>query len=171
MQRPAANPPELPAITPREDWLIRVSISEQTATVLQEGRVVGTYPISSSKFGLGFTPGSFCTPTGRFVIAEKIGDGLPLGAVLRAREFTGEIFPLGQPGATSEEDLILTRIFRLHGLDEPNQNTWERFIYFHGTNQENLLGQPASHGCIRFKNTDMIQLFDLVPCGTVVEIA
>ncbi len=170
MQRQEPSESSPAPVTPRPDWLLRVSVAGQRVELWHAGTRVAEYPVSTSKFGLGFVPGSFRTPTGRFIVAEKIGANLPAGAILRGRRFTGEIFPVGEPGAKSEEDLVLTRILRLHGLDEPNRNTWERYIYFHGTNQEEQIGQPASHGCIRLRNADMVELFERVPCGAMVEI-
>ncbi len=150
---------------------ITVSIASQTATIHRDGKILVSFPVSTSKFGIGFEPGSFKTPTGRFEIAEKIGDDLPPGSILRGRVPTGEIHtPENSDTSPSGEDLILTRILRLRGLDPSNENTWDRYIYFHGTNQESLLGHPASHGCIRLGNSDMIELFNLVPVGTPVEI-
>src|SRR5690606_8466488 len=101
------------------------------------------------------------TPTGRFVVRGKIGEGAPSGTCFKNRE------PVGcwHPGEACEDDMILTRIIRLDGLDPENANTYDRFIYIHGTNREDLIGSPASHGCIRLRNADMIELFDLVPDG------
>jgi lipoprotein-anchoring transpeptidase ErfK/SrfK len=133
---------------------------------MMEGEVVtATWPVSTSRFGLGFKEGSFRTPTGRFRIAEKIGDGAPEGMIFRSRIATGKVADQG-----GEEDLVLTRILWLEGLDPQNVNTRQRYIYIHGTNQEHLIGTPASHGCIRLRNNDMIDLFDRVNEGTHVEI-
>jgi L,D-transpeptidase YbiS len=152
---------------PRKEpkWKIVVSVPSQEALVYCEGRLLARFAISTSRYGLGTLEGSFCTPLGRFRIAEKIGDGAPAWAVFRGRIPTGEI---ALPGG--EEDLVLTRIFWLEGLDAENANTKERYIYFHGTNQESDIGRPASHGCVRLKNDDMIELFNLVPVGAEVEI-
>jgi lipoprotein-anchoring transpeptidase ErfK/SrfK len=133
---------------------------------MMEGKVVtATWPVSTSRFGLGFEEGSFRTPTGCFRIAEKIGDGAPAGMIFRSRIATGKVADQG-----GEEDLVLTRILWLEGLDPHNANTRQRYIYIHGTNQEHLIGTPASHGCIRLRNNDMIDLFDRVNEGTHVEI-
>jgi L,D-transpeptidase YbiS len=140
-------------------------VGDQVAVVEGDGEVLARFPVSTSKFGLGSEEGSYRTPLGRFVVAEKIGEGLAPWSILRGRVPTGE---LALPGG--EEDLILTRILRLQGLEEGNANTWERYIYFHGTNQEDLLGRPASHGCIRLGNAEMVRLFELVPVGAEVEI-
>lgn len=145
---------------------IFISIPSQTLHLFTPGAAPLTFPISSSRFGLGFEPGSFRTPTGRFRIAEKIGHDHPPGAVFRARKPTGEIASQG-----GDEDKILTRILWLDGLDPDNANTRDRYIYIHGTNQEHLIGTPASHGCIRMRNDDIIALFDLVDVGDPVEIS
>lgn len=128
-------------------------------------RIAARFPVSTSRFGLGFEEGSFRTPTGRFVVREKIGAGVPPWTVFRARRDTGE---KAAPGG--EEDLVLTRILTLDGLDPENANTLERYVYIHGTNQEDLIGSPASHGCVRLRNDDMIALHDMVAPGTPVLI-
>lgn len=131
-------------------------------------KLVESFPISSSAFGLGTEPGSLRTPLGRFGIAEKFGENEPLGAVFKARVPTGEIAPLETPAA--DDDLITTRILWLTGLDDHNANTRERYIYIHGTNHEERIGEPASHGCIRMKNADIARLYDIVAPGTEVVI-
>lgn len=143
-----------------------VTVSRQQVDLLQEdGTLFKSYPVSTSRFGLGVEKGSFRTPTGRFQISEKIGAGAPAWMIFKSRTPTGQFAQSG-----GDEDLILSRILWLDGLDPENANTHERYIYFHGTNQEELLGTPASHGCIRLKNLDIIELFDLVAVGTPVEI-
>jgi Uncharacterized protein conserved in bacteria len=156
---------EPPAGQPGNSFSIRVHVRDQRMDLLDRGRVVTSYPVSTSRFGLGFEPGSYRTPTGRFAICEKIGEGEPLWAVFKSRIPTGEI---AQPGG--EEDGILTRILRLEGLDPENANTRDRYIYIHGTNQESLIGTPASHGCVRMRNADIADLFPRVACGCLVEI-
>ena len=105
------------------------------------------------------------TPIGRFRIAEKIGDGMPLGTVFKNRR---RVKATKQP--MRDEDLIMTRILWLDGLDPGNANTHERFIYIHGTNDEESLGKPASHGCIRMRSTDLLELYELVDVDTPVAI-
>jgi len=144
---------------------LRIDASRQILEVLRNGKVSKSYPVSTSKFGLGFEPGSNKTPLGRFVVSEKIGAGAAAGTVFKSRLSTGEIASQGGP-----EDLVLTRILWLAGLDETNANTKERYIYIHGTNQEALLGTPASHGCVRMSNADVAEFFDQIPEGTLVEI-
>lgn len=149
----------------QEDTRVRIDVPRQVLELYQAGTLAGSYAISTSKFGLGAEPGSFKTPTGRFAIAEKIGAEAPLGAIFRSRQPTGEI-----AGPGGEDDLILTRILWLEGCEADNANTRERYIYIHGTNQETLIGTPASHGCIRMRNADIAEFFPRVPPGTPVEI-
>lgn len=105
-------------------------------------------------------------PTGNFLVAEKIGADAPLWTEFQSRQPTGRI---AEPGG--EQDGILSRILWLDGIDEENANTKSRYIYFHGTNREDLIGTPASHGCVRLRNADIAELFDLIPIGTRVRIA
>lgn len=151
---------------PTPNSCLRVDIARQTLHFLLNGVPVKSWPVSTSKFGLGAEPGSMKTPLGKFRICEKIGGDAPAWSVFKSRLPTGEI---AAPGGG--EDGVLSRILWLEGLEETNRNTKDRYIYIHGTNQEHLVGEPASHGCIRLKNEDVIELFGLVPAGTEVEIA
>ena len=146
---------------------VRVGIAEQVAVVESVGVEIRRYPVSTSRLGTGFEPGSHKTPTGNFVIREKIGADAPVGTVFKGRVPTGEIVT---DFKSETGDLVLTRILRIDGLDEANRNTMERYIYFHGTNQEHLIGTPASHGCIRMRTADLLDLFDLTREGTHVFI-
>jgi L,D-transpeptidase YbiS len=157
--------PEMLKGQPSEDWEMRVDIARQMLDLRHRDTVIKSWPVSTSRFGLGFEPGSFKTPTGRFMVAEKIGDGAPLWAEFKSRRPTGGISESG-----GDQDGILTRILWLSGLDADNANTRDRYIYFHGTNREDLIGTPASHGCIRLRNADITELFDLVPEGVRVVI-
>ena len=143
-----------------------VSIDDQELKVLEGGECLRRYNVSTATKGMGFLMNSYRTPTGRFRISEKIGDAEPGGTIFKARVPVGK----WQPGDAREEDLILSRILRLDGMDRENANTLERNIYIHGTNHEELLGQPASHGCIRLGNEAMIELFNLVAEGTELEV-
>ena len=144
---------------------IQINVAGQRLELRENGAVLKAFPVSTSALGLGSEPGSYKTPTGRFRISEKIGDGAPLGAVFKGRVQTGEL------GAyAAEGDLILTRILRLDGMDEANANTRERYIYIHGTNHEGLIGSAASHGCVRMRNRDILELYELVESGTEVFI-
>jgi L,D-transpeptidase YbiS len=144
---------------------IHVSIRDQRLTVMEDETPIRSYPVSTSRFGIGTEEGSMKTPTGRFRVAEKIGGGLPSDAVFQSR------VPL-KPGdpLPPTEDLVMSRILWLDGLDEHNANTRDRFIYIHGTKHEDKIGNPASHGCVRMRNPDVVELFDLVDEGANVTI-
>lgn len=143
-----------------------ISVASQNLRVFHAGRCIREFAVSTARNGVGFELNSYRTPTGRFRIAEKIGAGEASGTIFRGRVAVG----LWQPNDAAEDDLILTRILRLAGLDEANANTLERCIYIHGTNHEDMLGEPASHGCVRLGNAAMIELFDLVAAGDLVEV-
>ncbi|MFN4942368.1 MAG: HAD-IB family phosphatase [Akkermansiaceae bacterium] len=145
---------------------IEISLDDQTLHVIAGETVVKTFRISSSAKGMGFIEGSYRTPIGNFEICEKIGADSPIGTIFKARKPDG----IWNPENRCDEDLVLTRILRLAGNDLENQNTFSRFIYIHGTNQEDKIGQPASHGCIRLNNEDIIELFDMIPDHTKVLI-
>jgi lipoprotein-anchoring transpeptidase ErfK/SrfK len=145
--------------------LIRISVREQRLELVSGDEVVARYPVSTSRFGLGSEEGSMKTPLGRFRIGEKIGGDFPSGTIFRSR------IPLDPDEAPPPtDDHVLSRILWLDGLEEHNANTRDRFIYIHGTNHEDEIGQPASHGCIRMRNADLIALFDQVPLGAEVVI-
>lgn len=143
-----------------------VSIEEQQMLVLRDGQFFALYPVSTSKFGLGDTPGSNATPLGEFRVREKIGTGLPPGAVLKSRRPTGEILPVNAPG----RDPIVSRILWLDGREPQNRRAYSRFIYIHGTPEESTIGTPASYGCIRMKSSDVIPLFETIGTGARVSI-
>ena len=145
---------------------LKVSIARQEMQLLDnDGHTHRTWPVSTSRFGLGSTPDSNFTPLGRFRIVQKIGHGSAERTIFRSRRQVGT-----WDGGPAPEDYVLTRILWLDGLEEGNANTFSRDIYIHGTNQEELIGQPASHGCIRLTNPAVVELFDLVEPGTEVEI-
>lgn len=138
--------------------------------------LIREYPVSTARNGLGEQCGSYCTPRGRHRIAEKIGAGQPLYAVFKARVPTGEIWSRELAEEKPGCDWILTRVLWLEGMEEGKNkggtvDSHSRYIYIHGTNEEHLIGQPVSHGCIRMKNTDVVELFDLVEDGTEVLIS
>ena len=152
--------------TPGSEISLRVSLVRQELAVHDAaGGVVRRYPISTSRFGVGTEQGSLRTPSGAFRVAEKFGGGEPLGAVFKSRQPTGE----NGLGA-AEDDLVLTRILWLEGAEAANANTRERYIYIHGTNHEALIGQPASHGCVRMRNADVAELYEMIPAGCAVRI-
>jgi len=146
---------------------LRVSIAHQIVEVIHDGKPIWAAYVSTSRYGTGFEEGSYKTPLGRFTIAEKIGDGAPAGMIFKARIPTGQIWT---PDQDILDDLVLTRILWLDGTEPHNANTKQRFIYFHGTNHESQIGTPASHGCIRLRNADILPLFHLTIPGTPVEI-
>jgi lipoprotein-anchoring transpeptidase ErfK/SrfK len=144
---------------------IHISIRDQLLTLKEGETPVRSYPVSTSRFGLGTEEGSLKTPLGRFRVAEKIGGEMPAGTIFQSRVPLKPEDPL-----PSTEDLVMSRILWLDGLDEHNANTRERFIYIHGTKHEGKIGSPASCGCIRMRNADVVELFDLVDYDTPVVI-
>ena len=142
-----------------------IDSGDQTLRVMRAGSSIFEALVSTSQYGLGYEPGSLKTPTGLFHIAEKIGQESPLGTVFKGR------VPVSEPiDWENEPDLITSRILWLDGLHEANANTKDRYIYIHGTNEEKLLGRPASFGCIRMRSTDVAALYNQLPLGTPVEI-
>ena len=144
---------------------IHVSIGNQRLTVKENEQPIRTYPVSTSRFGIGAEEGSLKTPTGRFSVVEKIGGDMPSGTI-----FVGRVPLEAKEAPPPTEDLVMSRILWLDGLDEHNANTRDRFIYIHGTKHEDKIGSPASHGCVRMRNADVIELFELVGEGTPVVI-
>lgn len=145
--------------------MIEVNIDQQTLIYADaQGRRL-IWPCSTSARGCGFAEGSLQTPTGRFRIAEMIGHEAPAWTIFQSRCRTDRLATAHAPG-----DLILTRILWLDGLDPENANTRSRFIYIHGTNHEETIGTPCSHGCIRMRNQDIIELFDRCVVGEPVLI-
>src|SRR5690348_7688272 len=145
--------------------IVDISIRDQQLTLTRDGETIRSYPISSSRFGIGTQEGSFKTPIGNFRIAQKIGGDMPHGTIFRSRVALGPEDPL-----PSTDDLVMSRILWLDGLDDHNANTRDRFIYIHGTKHEDKIGTPASHGCIRMRNADVVELFELVDESTPVVI-
>lgn len=146
---------------------IEISIGTQRLQLWDGLCLVREWPVSTSKFGIGFVEGSNKTPLGGFVVCEKHGAGAPLHTIFKARQPAGR----WSPDALTTDDLVLTRILRLDGLEPRNANTFDRYIYIHGTNDEKLIGRPGSHGCVRMRNTDVTELFELTPEGTAVWIS
>ena len=154
---------------------IRVCLDDQRLELMEDGAVLRTYPISSSLFGAGEQSGTYRTPRGRHVVRAKIGDGKPSGTVFRGRRPTGEIYSEKLAARYPDRDWILSRILWLSGTEVGRNrlgdvDTMRRYIYIHGTPESRELGTPASIGCIRMSDEDVIELFDLVSPGTVVDI-
>ncbi|MDP2805636.1 MAG: L,D-transpeptidase [Gallionellaceae bacterium] len=139
------------------------------------GELLRRYTVSTATNGAGEENGSLCTPRGKHVIRAKIGAGQPENAVFVRRRPTGEIYTPQLGEAHPKRDWILTRILWLCGT-EPGYNRWgscdtmRRYIYIHGTPDSTPLGKPGSHGCVRMRNADLLELFELVSVGTQVEI-
>lgn len=142
-----------------------VSIWGQRLVLYGDGRFVRTYPVSTSKYGLGNREGSNQTPLGAHCVREKIGDRAPLGTIFKGRKNTQRLARIITEKIKTDEDFVTSRILWLAGL-EPDVNKGEgidsyaRYIYIHGTHEEGLIGQPASHGCVRMTNRDVIELYD-----------
>lgn len=134
---------------------------------MQAGEAVAGYPVSTARRGLGCRQDSYQTPTGWHRIEDRIGALASTGQEFVARKPTGPVWPVLEWMGHSEEDRILTRILRLRGLEPghnagPGIDSYDRFIYIHGTNQEQVLGQAVSHGCIRMANLDIKDLFERI---------
>ena len=158
------------------DRLIRISIPEQRLDLLEGGAVAASYPVSTARNGPGEQRGSGCTPRGWHRIRIKIGAGLPINAVLAGRRPTGEIYSPELAARYPERDWILSRILWLTGLETGfnrggNCDTLRRFIYLHGCPDPAPMGVPLSHGCIRMRNREVLDLFERVDAGDRVWIA
>ncbi|MGD8931548.1 MAG: L,D-transpeptidase [Chromatiales bacterium] len=155
--------------------MLRIDLSRQTLTRYAGQRALSTYPVSTALNGPGERLSSGCTPRGLHRIRLKIGAGCPRNAVFVGRRPTGEIYSAELAAAQPQRDWILTRILWLSGL-EPGRNrggsvdTLRRFIYIHGCPDNVPMGVPLSHGCIRMRNRDLLELFERVDNGTLVEI-
>ena len=154
---------------------IEISIAEQCLTVMSEREARASYPVSTSRYGPGELQGSQRTPRGAHVVRAKIGAGAPLNTVFVGRRPTGEIWTPALSSAFPDRDWILTRILWLSGK-EPGRNrlgqvdTMRRYIYIHGCPDTAPLGVPDSIGCVRMRSRDIVELFDLVPPYTPVQI-
>ena len=144
---------------------IEISVRKQLLTLKSGRKKLAEYPVSTSRHGLGSKEGSLKTPTGRFRVADKIGEGMPIGTIYKSRRPVKATKKL-----LREEDLIMTRILWLDGLERRNANTHGRYVYIHGTNREESIGRPTSIGCVRMRNADVAELFDLVTVDTPVVI-
>jgi len=156
-----------------ETLRITVSFPEQRLRLVNGDAILLDVPVSTAGNGPGERMGSECTPRGRHVVRAKIGDGAPPGSIFVGRRATGELFNPRLRAQYPDRDWILTRILWLSGL-EPGRNrlgnvdTMRRFIYIHGCPDDVVLGTPGSHGCIRMRNSDVVELFRRVPVGTPV---
>lgn len=155
---------------------IQIDIARQELALFDaDGACIRRYSVSTATNGAGERNGSGCTPRGRHRIRARIGAGAPLGTAFRGRRPTGEIWTPELAAANPKRDWILSRILWLCG-EEPGFNrggrvdSMRRYIYIHGTGDDQPMGEPRSHGCIRMRNCDVVELFELVGAGTQVEI-
>ena len=154
---------------------IEISIPEQQLTLTDGGRVLKRYSVSTAKKGPGEKNGSFCTPRGHHIVRAKIGASQPVNTVFVRRRPTGEVWTPELHARHPGRDWMLTRILWLSGC-EPGRNrlgdvdTMRRYIYIHGSPDTAEMGKPGSIGCIRIRNADVVELFELVPAYTAVEI-
>lgn len=152
--------------------MIIIDIKNQVLTY-ENDNTQKSFSISSAMNGPGQQKGSFCTPLGHHIIRAKIGNNLPKSAIFKGRRWTGEVYEANS--FSLDNDLILSRILWLSGKEHGKNrlgsvDTMQRYIYIHGTHDEENIGNPVSHGCIRMRNDDIIELFDLVSCGENVTI-
>lgn len=154
---------------------IQISISEQSLTLYEQAKPVKNYLVSTALNGVGSEKNSGQTPLGKHIIRAKIGAELPMNSVFVGRRATGEIYNRNLASEFPQRDWILSRILWLSGTELTknrlgNVDTMQRYIYIHGTPDSELMGKPLSHGCVRMRNVDIIELFELVEPGTKVEI-
>ncbi|PWU11815.1 MAG: hypothetical protein C5B47_00320 [Verrucomicrobia bacterium] len=151
---------------PSQASQIIISVADQKLALLDRGRTLAVWPVSTSKYGMGDRFGSYATPVGNLRVAQKIGAGMPQGTVFKSRRPTGEILAPNTRG----RDPVVTRILWLQGTELQNRHAWDRCIYIHGTAEEYKIGRPVSYGCIRMKSHDVTQLFNAIGLGTPVVI-
>ncbi|MDE2118451.1 MAG: L,D-transpeptidase [Betaproteobacteria bacterium] len=155
---------------------INIHVATQTLELLDDaGNLLRRFPVSTGANGAGEESGSYCTPRGRHTIRARIGAGQPLNTVFVQRRPTGEIYTPQLGAQYPGRDWILTRILWLSGCEVGYNrlgscDTMRRYIYIHGTPDSTPLGQPGSRGCVRMRNADLLELFDLVPVGTEVNL-
>ena len=155
--------------------IIIVDISEQRLYLYSNNDLIQSFPVSTSKYGEGQTENSFKTPLGLHEIKEKIGHKAPINTIFTARVNTNKRADVQIKQNDTEDDFVTSRILWLDGLEDGinrglGVDSYNRYIYIHGTHEEGLIGQKASHGCIRMFNNDVIELFDIVSEGTKVQI-
>ncbi|MGP5338738.1 L,D-transpeptidase family protein [Psychrobacter maritimus] len=163
----------------KSDVHLVINIAQQNLTLYQDDKEVTQYTVSTAKNGIGSQQDSGCTPLGKHSIAKKIGTNEPMNAVFTGRVPTGEIYSAELGKRHPERDWILSRILWLSGLEEGINkgsnsqggcDTYQRYIYIHGTPDSEPMGVPLSHGCIRMRNDDIMELFERVEEGTAVTI-
>ncbi len=156
-------------------YYLKVIVSRQKLLLLEKDIIVKQYLISTSKYGIGNKSGSNKTPLGDHIVCSKIGRGAPMGAIFVKRRDTSKIANIRRLKGVDSSDFITSRIIHLRGLENgvncgEGVDSYKRYIYIHGTPDEWLIGKPASHGCIRMRNRDIIELFSLIKKGVLVRI-
>ena len=159
----------------QDNLSIEIDISLQRLYLLDNSTIISSYPISSSKYGEGSKQNSFKTPLGSHMIKEMIGDQVPKNTIFISRINTQREAKIIHDQENSDNDYVTTRIMWLDGMEDGKNkgkgvDSYNRYIYIHGTHEEGLIGQKASHGCIRMFNSDVIELFSIVKKGTKVFI-
>lgn len=154
---------------------IYVGVKRQELYLFRDGKLIKIFKVSTSKKGAGSVANSEMTPVGLHKINGKYGADVPMNGILKHKKFTGEIAKIEKRPIPIDKDIITTRIITIEGLEKGvnkggKLDSYERRIYFHGTAEEGLIGQPASHGCIRLTNKDVMDLFDLIYEGMYVII-
>ncbi len=152
-----------------------IKISEQKLYLISNRKIIREYPVSTSRYGIGQTEDSYKTPLGVHCVQEKIGDDAEFAEIFKARERTHECAKLEYKEVSTDKDCITSRIVWLAGLEEgvnkgAGIDSYARYIYIHGTHEEGLIGQPASEGCIRMNNTDVIDLYNRLVVSSLVVI-
>ena len=159
----------------QDNLSIEIDISLQRLYLVDNSTIISSYPISSSKYGEGSKQNSFKTPLGSHMIKEMIGDQVPKNTIFISRINTQREAKIIHDQENSDNDYVTTRIMWLDGMENGKNkgkgvDSYNRYIYIHGTHEEGLIGQKASHGCIRMFNSDVIELFSVVKKGTKVYI-
>ena len=159
----------------RNDVIAVVNIGTQRLDYYRDGKRLAEYAISTAKRGIGNQQDSFQTPLGAHYVRDKIGADSPSGMIFKGRVETGQFAKIESRPEQTGVELVTSRILRLSGL-EPGINSgagvdsYKRYIYIHGTHEEGLIGRPVSHGCIRMRNQDVIELFNQLPEKALVLI-
>jgi lipoprotein-anchoring transpeptidase ErfK/SrfK len=159
-------------VTTRISWALSaateivISVPDQQLAVIDHGKLISEYAISTSKFGVGDGNGPYRTPLGILFVSAKFDDHLPAGAVIKNRVPTGEVVNVNAPG----REAIVSRVIWLRGMEQQNRSARDRCIYIHGTPEEPRIGMPASFGCIRMRSCDVIALYDLAHIGMHITV-
>lgn len=158
-----------------QELAIEIDISEQRLYLFEDSKLLKSYPISSSYYGEGEKENSYKTPLGKHAIEEMIGENSPKNSIFINRVSYSQIASIVEEAIDNSDDFITSRVMWLTGLQPGynqggNRDSFNRFIYIHGTHEEGLIGKKASHGCIRMLNHDVVELFRLVNKGTKVNI-